>query len=75
MIGQFRDGTNGYDGLVIVNYNETSDIINDTVELTLKEGTGLAVFQRGEWKERRIIGGKVTLDLAPGDGVFAIVLK
>ena len=75
VIGQFRDGTNGYDGLVTVNYNETSDIINDTVELTLKEGTGLAVFQRGEWKERRIIGGKVTLDLAPGDGVFAIVLK
>lgn len=76
VIGQFRDDAGGYDGLVIVNYNETSDVINDTVSLTLKqEGKGLAVFQRGEWKEHRIVGGKVTLDLAPGDGVFAIVLR
>ena len=75
VIGQFEDTVRGYDGLMIVNYNETSDVINDTVELTLKEGSGMAVYSRGVWKEKKAIGGKVTIELSAGDGAFAVVLK
>lgn len=76
VIGQYRDEIRGKDALIIANYTETTDVTADSVTLTLSDGArGLAVFRRGEWSQARAVNGKVTVDLAPGDGVFAVILK
>lgn len=74
LFGYFKDDSNN-DGIMIVNYNETSENLTDSVELTFDSSKyNAAVCYIGGKKQvfTGLTGGKLTLNLGAGEGVFVI---
>jgi len=74
LFGYFKD-ENGNDGFTIVNYNDTSKGLTDTVEIvfdTEKYDT-VVYYERGVKKIAKLgSSGKLSLTLGIGEGVFVI---
>ena len=66
---QDKDGRPGY---VIVNYNDTTKNVTDSVEITLKNYDRALVFVDGEKRDVALVNGKLKLNLGVGEGVFVI---
>lgn len=65
----------GNKALLITNFSNPYDGLYNTVDLTFeksKKYTRLAVFRKGERKVYEIKDNKISLELEPGEGVFAM---
>ena len=74
LFGYFKDDSNN-DGIMIVNYNEASENLTDSVELTFDSSKyNAAVCYIGGEKQvfTGLTGGKLMLNLGAGEGVFVI---
>lgn len=74
LIGQFKDG-NGNDGLMVTNYTDPLDLIDDVVKFDFKNANRAIVYRNGERKIYEVKDGKLDIRLAPGEGVFVIPVK
>lgn len=72
IIGVFErpDGKKAY---MIVNYTVPAYRIKDKVELDFKGADKAEVYVRGKKRTAKLAGGKLTLELGAGEGVFVIV--
>ena len=74
LCGYFKDAA-GNDGIMVVNYNETTENLTDTVELTFDSSKyNAAVCYVGGVKEvfTGLKDGKLLLSLGAGEGIFVI---
>lgn len=73
--GQFYDSENDRYALMLVNYTEPTDEKTNTVTVDVSEGARTsAVYKLGEWNEYSVTNGSVTLQLAPGEGAFVLII-
>lgn len=60
---------------MLVNYTEPTDEKTNTVTVDVSEGARTsAVYKLGEWNEYSVTNGSVTLQLAPGEGAFVLII-
>lgn len=74
LCGYFKDAA-GNDGIMVVNYNETTENLTDTVELTFDSSKyNAAVCYVGGVKKvfTGLTDGKLSLSLGAGEGIFVI---
>lgn len=74
LCGYFKDAA-GNDGIMVVNYNETTENLTDTVELTFDSSKyNAAVCYVGGVKKvfTGLTDGKLLLGLGAGEGIFVI---
>lgn len=74
LCGYFKDAA-GNDGIMVVNYNETTENLTDTVELTFDSSKyNAAVCYVGGVKKvfTGLTNGKLSLSLGAGEGIFVI---
>lgn len=74
LCGYFKDAA-GNDGIMVVNYNETTKNLTDTVELTFDSSKyNAAVCYVGGVKKvfTGLTDGKLSLSLGAGEGIFVI---
>ena len=74
LCGYFKDSA-GNDGIMVVNYNETTENLTDTVELTFDSSKyNAAVCYVGGVKKvfTGLTDGKLSLSLGAGEGIFVI---
>lgn len=74
LCGYFKDSA-GNDGIMVVNYNETTENLTDTVELTFDSSKyNAAVCYVGGVKKvfTGLTNGKLSLSLGAGEGIFVI---
>lgn len=74
LCGYFKDAA-GNDGIIVVNYNETTKNLTDTVELTFDSSKyNAAVCYVGGVKKvfTGLTDGKLSLSLGAGEGIFVI---
>ena len=74
LCGYFKDAA-GNDGIMVVNYNETTENLTDTVELTFDSSKyNAAVCHVGGVKKvfTGLTNGKLSLSLGAGEGIFVI---
>lgn len=74
LVGQFKD-SKGNDGLMVTNYTDPLDLIDNTVSFDFKNANRAMVYRGGEKKIYEIKDGKLDIKLAPGEGVFVIPVK
>lgn len=66
----------GNKAMLITNFSNPYDGLDDTVEIKFDKKakyTRLAVFRKGERKVYEIKDDKITIELEPGEGIFAMV--
>ncbi len=73
LFGYFKD-ENGNDGFTVVNYNDTSKGLTDTIEITFDTETydTAVYYERGVKKIAKLENGKLSLTLGVGEGIFVI---
>ena len=74
LFGYFKDAA-GNDGIMVVNYNETTENLTDTVELTFDSSkyNGAVCYVGGVKKVfTGLTDGKLSLSLGAGEGIFVI---
>ena len=74
LVGQFKDA-DGNDGLIVTNYTDPLDLVDDVVSFEFKNANRALVYRGGERKIYEVKNGKLDIRLAPGEGVFVIPVK
>ena len=71
LIGVFKD-ENGKEGLVVVNYADTSENISAKITLRFKTSAILSLYRKGKNKTKKVIKS-TSFNLEKGEGVFITV--
>lgn len=74
IIGQFKDA-DGNDGLIVTNYTDPLDKIDNIVSFDFKNANRAIIYRGGERKIYEVKDGKLDIRLSPGEGVFVIPVK
>lgn len=72
MIGAFKDAENR-DGFMIANYVDPEYGLSNKVTIAFKDCNYIMTYHKGIRKIEKLKKGKYTVNLTPGDGVFAVV--
>lgn len=71
VIGQFED-KDGRTGLMVVNFNDPLDNLEDTVSFEFENANRALVYRNGVRKVYEVKNNKLSLTLGVGEGVFVI---
>lgn len=74
ILGRFRDKNGAYNGLMVTNFTQPSDELDDTVEIEFKDAKKVAVYTMGEEKVYVLKKNTLKIQLEPGQGAFMIPL-
>ena len=74
IIGQFED-KDGRAGLMVVNFNDPLENLEDTVSFEFEKANRALVYKNGVRKVYEVKNNKLSLDIGVGEGVFVIPLS
>ena len=74
LIGTFED-ENGYQGLMVVNFTDPADGLNNLVRFDFKDVDKVRVYRNGVPYDYEVVNNRFDIELAPGEGVFIILAK
>lgn len=73
LVGVFKDA-NGYDGLIVTNFTDPSDNLYNLVRFEFKDVSKVRVYQGGVAYDYEVLNNRFDIELAPGEGVFIILV-
>ena len=73
LVGCFAD-PDGQAGYIFVNYADPALLATDRVEVVFKDAAAAVVYRKGVKSIVPLYGGKLTMNMTPGEGVFVIPL-
>ena len=74
LIGVFKDA-DGNDGLIVTNFTDPAYRIDNLVRFDFKDVTKIRVYRGGVAYDYEVLNNRFDLELAPGEGVFMILLS
>ena len=74
VVGVMKD-KDGRDGFMFTNQSDSLDRLQDTVTATFPGKTRAIVVEKGEWKEVTLTNNALSMNIAPGGGIFVIPLN
>lgn len=73
LVGTFTD-ENGYEGLMVVNFTDPADLISNLVRFEFNDVSKVRMYRGGVPYDYKIENNRLDVELAPGEGVFIILV-
>lgn len=73
LVGVFKDA-DGNDGLIVTNYTDPADLCSNLVRFEFKDVRAVRIYRDGVAQDYKVTNNRLDVELAPGEGVFIILV-